>query len=762
VVSFIAICLLASSAAQAVEPTIRNINIRGLQIGGTSTITIDGEDLAPDLRLLLPLDIVKQELKPEATDKRAVFDVTLGDKVAPGMYNLRVTTAAGASVPVVIAADRMPQLPIAAEAGTLPVALHGAVGGSSVVETKFTGQAGQEVVVEVEAQRLGGKLRPVLHLYDSRRLQLAWSWPTPTLFGDTRLPADGVYIVALHDAEYAAPAPNHFRLKIGMWSYVDQVFPSAVERGKPTAIELLGNVSDGRIELTPPKLGRCVPVPSADAAASGLRPAVVISDTAELLEQPAGESPQQLPPAPVAVSGRLSAAGEEDRYTLSVTPGSKLKLEVQAERLGSPMDAVLILRNDQGAQLARGEDGPGTTDPVLEYTVPDKVTAIVVAVVDLHQRGGPRCVYRLVVESLTGDAQRGDFQLITASDRIRVSSSGRTVVPVVAERRGYSGPIRLAFDGPPSDVTVEGNEIPAGADGTLVTLATAAESITTSLITIRGESSEGAIARLAAIEDHPLGQLQPWLSSELAVSQTAPSNFIAEWGETPSEIQLVLAGKLPLPIKLTRPEGEATPVRLTLVTSQNVPKLNGKPDPNKAVRAEAAVEIAPDKNDGQLVALTPPDLAGEFYDLSLQAELLSKDKRQVLATAFTPVRRLNVVNPIGIQLAGDPKYKAEIDPKTGVTVKLTGKIERRAGFTGEATINLAGLPNGVKADAVTVKADTADYELAVVFPANFQASEVTGLKLSATAAPDEKQPKVLVRSNEIELTIAIVAAQQQP
>ena len=96
---------------------------------------------------------------------------------------------------------------------------------------------------------------------------------------------------------------------------------------------------------------------------------------------PAGKT-QELPAGPVGVCGRLLTPFGEDRYRVPVTPGSKVRLEVFAERLGSPLDAALVVRNEAGAALAQVEDRPGSLDPVLEYAVPDKVTAIVVGVVD--------------------------------------------------------------------------------------------------------------------------------------------------------------------------------------------------------------------------------------------------------------------------------------------------------------------------------------------------------------------------------------------
>lgn len=122
-------------------------------------------------------------------------------------------------------------------ADPLPVALHGALGGSTTVETKFAGKTGQKVIVEVEAQRLGSKLRPIVHLYSPKRLQLAWAWTTSALHGDARLEAtlaeDGMYTVAIHDAEYAGGAPGFYRLRVGQWSSADLVFPPVVARAGP-------------------------------------------------------------------------------------------------------------------------------------------------------------------------------------------------------------------------------------------------------------------------------------------------------------------------------------------------------------------------------------------------------------------------------------------------------------------------------------------------------------------------------------------------
>src|ERR1700722_2821112 len=202
----------------AAEPTVRNLNVRGLQVGGTTTITVDGDDFGKAPKLLLPCN-AKQILKSGSTDKQAVFDVSLDDTIAPGLYHLRLITENGASLPVIIGIDRLPQKPLTKAIDSLPAAIHGTVSGSAVVETTFPGKANEKITIEVEAQRLGSKLRPIIHLYGPKKLQLDWAWGTPNLSGDARLettlPESGTYTIAVHDAEYATPGPGYFRLKVG-------------------------------------------------------------------------------------------------------------------------------------------------------------------------------------------------------------------------------------------------------------------------------------------------------------------------------------------------------------------------------------------------------------------------------------------------------------------------------------------------------------------------------------------------------------------
>jgi hypothetical protein len=194
---------------------------------------------------------------------------------------------------------------------------------------------------------------------------------------------------------------------------------------------------------------------------------------------------------------------------------------------------------------------------------------------------------------------------------------------------------------------------------------------------------------------------------------------------------------------------------LTLLTSQVRPLVNGQTDPNQSLRLERVVELPATATEGDLTLLVPPQLPAPVYDITVQAELLSADKKAVLAVASAPVRRMVVRHQVALRLDGPSRIETLLDPQKGTTVKLQGQIERREGLTGEVVLTLTGLPTGATAAAVTVKAGTTAFALNVVLPPGVPAGEIAGLKLSGTAIPDAKQANVRVRSRDVGLTLVV-------
>lgn len=121
-----------------------------------------------------------------------------------------------------------------------------------------------------------------------------------------------------------------------------------------------------------------------------------LSDVPELKEGKPGEATPLTLPA--GVSGVISASTESDSFRFPARAGQKLTFDVQANRMGSPLDPTLILLNAQGQEVARSEDAHGL-DPFLEFTVPAD-GEYVAKVQDLRFQGGGDYRYRILAGEL--------------------------------------------------------------------------------------------------------------------------------------------------------------------------------------------------------------------------------------------------------------------------------------------------------------------------------------------------------------------------
>ena len=118
------------------------------------------------------------------------------------------------------------------------------------------------------------------------------------------------------------------------------------------------------------------------------------------------------------LNGRIDPPGDDDQFTLGVTPGQRLRIKVRANEHGSALDAVLRVLGNGGSVLANADD---TTiplppkggqpqsltlpDPTLELTIPSGANEITLAIRDLENRGGIGFAYRIVVEPLVPEFQ---------------------------------------------------------------------------------------------------------------------------------------------------------------------------------------------------------------------------------------------------------------------------------------------------------------------------------------------------------------------
>src|SRR5205085_5343746 len=99
------------------------------------------------------------------------------------------------------------------------------------------------VVVETEAARIGSGVLPQIRVLDGRQRLLA-SDDSQALRGDCRVsfvaPEDGDYVVEFSDSRYRGGNPPQYRLKIGDYDFVEEVFPLGARRGDKLTFTLRG------------------------------------------------------------------------------------------------------------------------------------------------------------------------------------------------------------------------------------------------------------------------------------------------------------------------------------------------------------------------------------------------------------------------------------------------------------------------------------------------------------------------------------------
>src|SRR5262249_14196181 len=162
----------------------------------------------------------------------------------------------------------------------------------------------------------------------------------------------------------------------------------------------------------------------------------------------------------------------------------------------------------------------------------------------------------------------------------------------------------------PEGIQVNGDEIPARSDKTLLTLTLkeGAKPAQVVLPQVIGVSTDPRIAlrRIALTPETPLTKPMPWLRQELAIAATEASPL----GITRDTLdaRFPIGGKATGKLKLTRTPEVKGNIRVTLLTNQTVPKgPDGRTENvNRALRLEAVPTIPPNQMSAELKIVVPP------------------------------------------------------------------------------------------------------------------------------------------------------------
>ena len=216
-------------------------------------------------------------------------------------------------------------------------------------------------------RKIGSRLESLLVLSDSSGRVLAEAGrhdnsPDATLH--YRLPQDGKYTLTISDREGSGGKDAYYRLDAGALPYITSYFPLGVHAGETTAVAVegvnLGGIRELKIDA--PKGQKTVPITLKENVALPLNKArLVVGDLPEIVEQEPNNSLAQAEDVsfPVTINGHIGGgakpgeASDEDYFRFHAAKGQRLTIDVEAARVGSPLDSVIEVLDAQGNAIPR-------------------------------------------------------------------------------------------------------------------------------------------------------------------------------------------------------------------------------------------------------------------------------------------------------------------------------------------------------------------------------------------------------------------------
>ena len=540
VLLFAPLGIVASLRADLPAAQLSSVFPPGARIGTTVEVTVAGDDLDElnDLRFSHPGVFARASLDATGKPQANRFVVAVAPNVPPGSYDVRAVGRFGISNPRVFVVGDLPEVVEGAgntsPGGALELAMGSTVSGvcapTAIDHFRFNAKQGQRVLVDCVARAIDSRAEPVVVLTDAAGRELERSRTGGVL--DFTAPADGPYLLRVHDVTYRGGPAFFYRLTVSTRPHVDFVLPPAGQPGTRGKYVLYGRnlpggapaealTVDGKplqqlpveIELPPATAGvqGIAPLSAAQAALRGFvyrlsaggtrsNPVfIAFIDAPPAQEQTPNDQPDQ--PAKLAtpsdLAGQFYPQRDRDWFTFDAKKGEVWWLDVLSQRIGAGSDPFLLVqrltKNDKGevqssdVQEVYDSDGnPGgadfstaSRDPSYRLEVKEDSTYRV-EVRDLFNttRDDPRLSYLLSVRK-----EKPDFSLLagpvrTAAKDLPVMQplrrGGALPVRVVALRRdGFNGEIKLAAEGLPAGVTCAGASIAPGSNAGVIVLVAA-------------------------------------------------------------------------------------------------------------------------------------------------------------------------------------------------------------------------------------------------------------------------------------------------
>jgi hypothetical protein len=531
-VSAIATVVLSPAGlAQYPQARVSSLSRAGVRAGETVEVTLRGTDLEGATQLWFDHPGLSAVHVKDLT-----FRVSAGPDVPLRDHDLRAVGTYGVSNPrILVVGDRPESIeaepnnaPEKAGAITINTVIHGEINGGADIDCfLLEGKGGQRLFLDLKAERIESRLDATIRILTPSGTELAESRDVFGLdpFLDVRLPADGRYVIKVHDAIYAGSPDHFYRLTIHDGPHLDAILPAAIQASAPVSLTLIGRglsagalpdptlATEGHVferltlpnplrdaallvadpfgparSFVPPSATnlrrgvdfnyvRANPTGAMPVVSNSLGVAMAIDPVVMEQEPNDDDSHAQLVTPPCDITGTFTPRGDNDLFRFEGKKGEVWWVEALAERIGSMADPAFLIQKigakGQPAQdLVSGDDVPDagtgprfntqTVDAAVRWQVPeDGQYQILISDLYASQRGHPRLTYRLLIRR-----EQPDFTVVLLPN----SAVGADAVTVYAGGRTAAYVAAIRRDGFAGAIRVEPRGLPAGLRARPVTI----------------------------------------------------------------------------------------------------------------------------------------------------------------------------------------------------------------------------------------------------------------------------------------------------
>ncbi|MGV3771647.1 MAG: DVUA0089 family protein [Verrucomicrobiales bacterium] len=412
------------------------------------------------------------------------FDVVIGANAIPGIHLIRLWNNDGSSAPRAFSVGLNPELEEkdpnnnlkqATNAFPLPITINGKFEKHNDNDTFAVDlMAGKTFVAQMEGYRLGSMMDPAMHLFDATGKRIAFNHDfgtlDPFLF---HIPANsGRYYIQIlafnHPASvnvnFLGNAAAVYRLSLSQGPFAQMLWPLAIQRDSTHPVAMKGpNIDQDAVSVNTLALSPELPLHFQFPPGYSNAVPMLLSDGLATLEKEPNNSTDeaQKVAVPLSVSGVISHLDRFDRFAFEAKKDQSFVLTLWSARLGSGLNCVIKVEDENGAELGRSDIRTEARDPSLNWKAPRDGT-FHASVTDLRSSKWKEGVYHLFLEE-----DKPGFKATVDAHSFQFESGKTNEIPFKVVRKGFDETLLCSIQNLPPDARLLTKEIPAKESGPL-------------------------------------------------------------------------------------------------------------------------------------------------------------------------------------------------------------------------------------------------------------------------------------------------------